>query len=313
MKICFFSAHLWLAIKLERSYFAAPLKVIISYMDEKWKRRVKGILLLLAGIVMLIFGMFGAYNLLEKTQASSYFGDEVPREMIESAYKAIPSENEETGSDSSVYMPVEATPVQMLPTLAAANPTEVNLADNPTPADPPINESLNDGTSDLTDPAEEDKVVPRWIYIKTIALDAPIIPATSTMVEVEEDGKTYRLVQWEAPDEEAAGWHSDTAPLGEVGNTVLNGHHNVYGKVFGHLAYLQEGDLIQIYGSDDQWYTYVVANKMVLPEEGVSLQKRMENAAWILPSTDERLTLITCWPEQSASHRLIIVARPVHW
>ena len=129
---------------------------------------------------------------------------------------------------------------------------------------------------------------------------------------MEEDGQTYELVQWEAPDEKAAGWHSNSAPLGEIGNTVLNGHHNVYGKVFGSLVYLQEGDFIQVYGSDDKWYTYVVANKMVVPERDVPLQQRMENAAWILPSDDERLTLITCWPQQTNTHRLIIVASPVN-
>ncbi|MCE5208471.1 MAG: sortase [Chloroflexi bacterium] len=286
-------------------------------MDEKLKRKAKGILLLLAGASMLFLGSVGAFNLFEKKQPSGYLGDEVPREMIETAYRAIPLETGETGSlaedDSPVIMPAEATPFQMLPTLAAANPTEVNVAGNPTPAEPPLTETIHDETTQSTDTVEAEEVIPRWIYIKAIGLDAPIIPATSTVVEEEEGGITYRLVQWEAPDEEAAGWHSDSAPLGEVGNTVLNGHHNVYGKVFGNLVYLQEGDFIQIYGSDDQWYTYVVANKMVLPEEGVSLQKRMENAAWILPSTDERLTLITCWPEQSNTHRLIIVARPVRW
>ena len=39
----------------------------------------------------------------------------------------------------------------------------------------------------------------------------------------------------------------------------------------------------------------------------------MENAAWIMPSEDERLTLVTCWPYTSNTHRLIIVARPVEY
>jgi LPXTG-site transpeptidase (sortase) family protein len=29
-----------------------------------------------------------------------------------------------------------------------------------------------------------------------------------------------------------------------------------------------------------------------------------------MPSTDERLTLITCWPYETNTHRLIIVALP---
>ena len=37
---------------------------------------------------------------------------------------------------------------------------------------------------------------------------------------------------------------------------------------------------------------------------------RLANARWIQPSEDERLTLITCWPYESNTHRLIIVALP---
>jgi hypothetical protein len=41
-----------------------------------------------------------------------------------------------------------------------------------------------------------------------------------------------------------------------------------------------------------------------------SLEIRLDNGRWILPTEDERLTLVTCWPEDSNSHRLIIVAVP---
>lgn len=48
------------------------------------------------------------------------------------------------------------------------------------------------------------------------------------------------------------------------------------------------------------------------PGQGVlaAVDVRMDNARWILPSTDERLTLVTCWPAKSNTHRLIIVASP---
>jgi sortase A len=50
---------------------------------------------------------------------------------------------------------------------------------------------------------------------------------------------------------------------------------------------------------------------MILPEKYEQLDVRMNNAQWILPSVDERLTLISCWPYESNTHRLIIVARPI--
>jgi sortase (surface protein transpeptidase) len=49
---------------------------------------------------------------------------------------------------------------------------------------------------------------------------------------------------------------------------------------------------------------------MILAEEGQEIGVRLENARWLQPSDDERLTLVTCWPQWSNTHRLIIVARP---
>lgn len=286
------------------------------------KNNSKGIVLMLAGMGLLFFGAAGAFDLLERTRTSEYVGEEVPRELIESAYAAeivVEEEAEqEDGGEGFVpfVVPAEATPEEALPTLQAASGDELSeLAQSPTPASPQGLGRIDEGDTPDEIPVPEDPggAVPLWLHIDVIALEAPIIEAQAVTVELEEDGEVYEFVQWEAPDEEAVGWHTNTALLGEAGNTVLNGHHNAYGRVFRSLAYLQEGDYIQVYGDDGQWYTYIVANKMVLPEWNVTLEQRMENAAWIQPSEDERLTLITCWPEQSNSHRLIIVARPVHW
>jgi sortase A len=58
-------------------------------------------------------------------------------------------------------------------------------------------------------------------------------------------------------------------------------------------------------------FTYQITNKMILPEMYEPLDVRVKNAQWIMPSNDERLTLITCWPYESNTHRLIIVARRI--
>jgi len=142
--------------------------------------------------------------------------------------------------------------------------------------------------------------------IPAIGLDARVVPIQTTIVKIE--GKEYQ--QWDVPNEFAAGWHMSSARLGELGNTVLNGHHNVEGEVFGKLVDLNPGDLIIVY-SETRAYQYVVANKMILPEKYQQLDVRMDNARWIMPSMDERLTLVTCWPHTSNTHRLIIVASPL--
>ena len=161
-------------------------------------------------------------------------------------------------------------------------------------------------------PAKDDKVnrpvglIPDRLVIPAINLDAPIVP--TKVKKIDYQGQTY--YQWLAPNQPAAGWHDSSALLGLPGNTVLNGHHNVYGKVFKNLVNLHEGDLIEVY-SGNVLFKYQVALAMLLPERYRSLSIRLENARWILPTQDERLTLITCWPPESNTHRVIIVALPV--
>lgn len=148
--------------------------------------------------------------------------------------------------------------------------------------------------------------VPDYISIPYIGLNAPIIPTLSRQIEYE--GRTYE--QWTAPNAFAAGWHSNSAPLGEPGNTVLSGHNNLYGEVFRYLNDLRPGMKIFLY-SGNKTFTYVVTTVMILKERDQPLAVRLENARWLLPSEDERLTLVTCWPYSSNSHRLIVVAVPV--
>ncbi len=148
--------------------------------------------------------------------------------------------------------------------------------------------------------------IPTEIEIPVIGLKAPIVPSDPAEVRIGSD--TYE--QWKAPDKFAVGWHTTSALLGQVGNTVLNGHHNIFEKVFENLHNVVPGDQIIVYGGQIR-YTYLVVNVMILPERNVDMATRLENARWILPSNDERLTLITCWPAESNTHRLIVVAQPL--
>jgi sortase A len=125
---------------------------------------------------------------------------------------------------------------------------------------------------------------------------------------VDHDG-TLRSA-WVVP-ENAAGWHMNSALPGHGENVVLSGHHNIAGKVFRYVVDLKPGDPITLY-VDDTPYLYTVTEKYILKETGMPLRVRQKNAQWILPSGDERLTLVTCWPYEwpGNSHRVIVVARP---
>lgn len=165
----------------------------------------------------------------------------------------------------------------------------------------PANESTSESSEKilLVAPA-----IPFRITIPAIDLDAPIVQAEIRWVEV--NGKEYQ--QWQVPNLYAAGWHESSARLGEVGNTVFNGHNNVYGEVFRRLDELVVGDLIQVY-SGTRVFEYVTTNTMILPERYQEIDVRMSNAQWIMPSEDQRLTLISCWPYESNTHRVIVVAK----
>jgi LPXTG-site transpeptidase (sortase) family protein len=146
---------------------------------------------------------------------------------------------------------------------------------------------------------------PERLIIDKIDLDAPVVLAKS--IEISVEGKA--AIQFLVPEEFAVGWHENSAPLGVIGNTVLSGHHNAFGEVFKGLVDLEVGDTIAITSGEKQ-FSYIIANKMILPEKDQPLSVRLQNGRWILPSKDERITLVTCWPARSNTHRLILVAVP---
>lgn len=250
--------------------------------------------LLLFGLLIAFIGGFQLLN--GKFQETSQ--DEVLNENIgfvpvlvpEIIQESISSVQDDTGKVSEApEIDGEITPNSM-----TILPTEI-VAATQSPEDAALFEKLG--------PAIPDRIV-----IPKIGLDAPVVEAGTRKVRV--DGQIFE--QFTAPNEFAAGWHPDSALLGSIGNTVLNGHHNVHEEVFGKLVDLEPGDFIYVYSSSRR-YVYVIANKMIFPElgENVTVEQRLENARWIMSSRDERLTLVTCWPVYSNTHRLIIVARPI--
>ena len=150
--------------------------------------------------------------------------------------------------------------------------------------------------------------LPARIAIPAIGLDAPIAPAQIVPVSVE--GQSFTQAQ--APAFYAAGWLATSASPGTPGNMVLIGHHNTYGEVFKGLVELKVGDRIIVSGdAAHASYTYTVGLKMIVPERDLSLSERLAAAQWIQPTSDDRLTLVTCWPYTDNTHRLIVVAYPV--
>lgn len=156
-------------------------------------------------------------------------------------------------------------------------------------------------------PPDKVNMRPERLVIDSIGVDASIVPVS--FHEVEYLGKTYK--QWTAPNQNQLGWHEDSAYLDRSGNTVINGHSSGYNEIFRDLNSLENGDIIRVY-SGSMRFDYAVANSLILKERWESVETRMDNARWINPSRDERLTLISCWPHKSNTHRVVVVAIPIN-
>ena len=142
-------------------------------------------------------------------------------------------------------------------------------------------------------------------------LVVPAINLDSIVKEVrwstaERDGQPVSL--WNVADY-AVGFHFNSALPGAVGNTVMAGHNNIRGQIFRNLNDLKIGDEAFVFAGA-QAYRYVVAEKYLVKEAGATLEQRVQNAGFIATTNDMRLTLISCWPYTSNTHRVIIVAKP---
>ncbi len=149
-----------------------------------------------------------------------------------------------------------------------------------------------------------DLPIPERLWIDKLKVDA-VIEAVGPGKKVGKKG-----VEWAAPNNKNVGWHDYSGRLGEGKNIVLNGHNNIFGGVFRKLYTLEKGDEIRV-GTGDKVVTYKVEEVIKVLERGQPLSVRIKNAEYIQPMKDDRLTLVSCWPETSNSHRIIVIARPL--
>ncbi len=228
-----------------------------------------------------------------------------------------------------IWILVLAFIVQAVTAPAPPPPTDVSVA----PGDPPeflpdfstpeptaqhMEEQETGSPSHTIPPPEEHEAPPptiedSWVPAKSpptrivapaIGLDSPVVPVSWHVVD--SDGGPRAV--WDVAGN-AAGWHANSAYPGHEGNVVLSGHNNVAGEVFRYLIDLKEGDEIRLYVEDTP-YPYRVAGKVLLEEKDMPVEVRRQNAQWIAPTDYGRLTLVTCWPYSTYTHRLVVVALP---
>lgn len=144
---------------------------------------------------------------------------------------------------------------------------------------------------------------PVRVLIPSIGVDSQVVQVGLNIVD--HNGVLSR--EWETADY-AAGHHDGSANPGQLGNVVISGHNNIQGRVFRLLERIKPDDQIILETASGQRHRYIVREQVIVPEAGVSEAKRRENAQYMAQTDDARLTLITCWPYWTNTHRVIVVA-----
>ncbi len=144
-----------------------------------------------------------------------------------------------------------------------------------------------------------------WITIPAISVDAPVMGLAPREHEV--DGTM--VLRMPVPDGYVVGWDNQSAAPGQAGNTILTGHNNLWGAVFGDLEKLNTGDEIALW-TPLGVFSYYVRQTLYLEDKDQPLDVQVSNAQWIQPTSDVRLTLVSCWPRKNNTHRLVIIATP---
>ncbi len=98
----------------------------------------------------------------------------------------------------------------------------------------------------------------------------------------------------------ALGHMTETSPLGSIGNAVVAGHRShSFGTYFNRLDEVEIGDEIVVETAGGT-YTYVVYETLVVEPDDLSVLRSSSN--------HRVLTLITCTPLYTSTHRLIVHA-----
>jgi sortase A len=178
-------------------------------------------------------------------------------------------------------------------------------------------------TATVSPTATAAPVLPVRLAIPDLKIDTPVTEMGWDVVQT----KSGPVSEWAIP-ENVAGHHLNSASIGQRDNLVISGHNNIYGRVFMPISqawnndkrvkvdnFTDRSDVLNgrelvLYDDAGNAYKYVITDFFRLKDTGVSQQQREKNGRFILPTGDERVTIITCWPPTNNTHRLVVIARP---
>lgn len=180
---------------------------------------------------------------------------------------------------------------------SAAPAPDIEKRLTPAPSSPAAGETL----AEVARQVQGERLI-SLIHIPALDVYAYVIP-----VGWELDIHNADESAWDSPDS-LVGWAVSSALPGDDGNILLYGHNNIYSSVFRDLYQLQPGDEVTLITGEREW-RYRVAEVVLLPEEKDSDSTAL--VEYLKPTRAPRLTIISCYPPESNTHRVIVIARPV--
>ncbi len=166
-------------------------------------------------------------------------------------------------------------------------------------------------------------VLPVRLQIPDLKIDTKVEEMGWNVVQT----KSGPVSEWALPKNDA-GHHINSACIGQPDNLVISGHNNIYGRVFMPISqawtndkrvkvdnYTDKSDVLDgreliLFDAAGAQHKYVITDFFRLKDTGVPQQQREANGHYMLPTGDERVTIITCWPPTNNTHRLVVIARP---
>ena len=178
---------------------------------------------------------------------------------------------------------------------------------------PPLTPSPTSSPTPVPTPTPNPPAPPVRLIIPALGIDTPVVTVSIKLVD--KDGAL--VATWQTADY-AAGYHEGTALPGQPGNVVISGHNNIKGQVFRPISALGEEDvsfpkgaLAYLFDAQGRVFAYAFESMYKVREAGAPLSERIKNARFMAPTTEPVLTLITCWPLNGNTHRIIVRARYV--
>ena len=146
-----------------------------------------------------------------------------------------------------------------------------------------------------------------------LEVDIPAIEVSSPVVAVgwvaKETGTGATEIEWDSP-ESLAGWAVTSALPGDGSNVILYGHNNLDASVFRDLGGVRRGDEVSL-KTGEGTSVYRVSEVHFLKIAFASAEDMEDYEQYLRPTPKEQLTIISCWPPVSNTHRVVVIARPV--